>query len=299
MKQLSAASDMDKYQRLAMIANALTGDASATEIVEILVNQGMAGMDAPSGAVTLLEGDTLVLAAAAGSAARSIPRLGPMTLDRTLPLPACVRTGEEIWLTGREEGLRRFPDLVVSSPDSHGWVAIPLRARGRIFGAFGLSFKTPLPIEEDDRHFVRALADIAALALTPYADDVGATAATPRTWPESLLAAVRANGTDGVLAIDETGSIVEANQCVLDLFGYGPGELAGASVEQLLPSARRSAHGRQRARYGADPCPRPMGSGLELVGQRKDGSPLRLDISLSPCTTDQGLVVVAVVRPLA
>ncbi|MEZ5407670.1 MAG: PAS domain S-box protein [Acidimicrobiales bacterium] len=293
MKELSATSDMAKYRRLAMVANALTGDPTAEEIIEILVNQGMAGMNAPSGLVALLDGNALELVAAAGSAARSIARLGPMTLDRQLPMPACIRTGEEIWLTGREEGLRRFPELIVGSADSQGWVAIPLRARGRIFGAFGLSFRMPLTFEEVDRDFVRALADIAALALSP---PLGSTPAA-LTWSESLLAAVRATGTDGVMAVDETGRIVEANQQALDLFGYEQSELCGASIELLLPLDRRAAHRHQRARYEADPGPRPMGSGLDLVARHKDGSPIRLDISLNPCSTSRGLVVVAVLRP--
>ena len=298
MKQTSATSDMDKYRRLAMIANALTGDTSADEIVGILINQSMSGLNAHGGAVALLEGDTLVLAAAAGTAVTSVPRFGPTSLDRKLPATACVRTGEEIWLTGREEGLRRFPDLVVSSPSSQGWVAIPLRARGRIFGAFGLSFKAPITFEEADRDFVRALVDIAALALSPARSRPGRLTPSPRTWAESLLSAVRATGTDGVMAVDETGRIVEANQRALDLFGYDGPELLGASIEVLLPMDLRAAHQRHRTQYEADPVPRPFGSGLDLVGRRKDGTPVRIDASLNPCSTSRGLVVIAVLRQL-
>jgi PAS domain S-box-containing protein len=80
------------------------------------------------------------------------------------------------------------------------------------------------------------------------------------------------------------------------MFGYQRGELIGSSVDALVPSVRREGHARQRAAYQAEPHRRPMGSGLELAGRRKDGSEFPVEISLSPVDTEDGPLITAAVR---
>ena len=67
-------------------------------------------------------------------------------------------------------------------------------------------------------------------------------------------------------------------------------------VELLLPQRLRAAHRRHRRRYLADARPRVMGAALELWGLRKDGHEFPVDVSLSPLTTDSGVLVVAAIR---
>ena len=48
--------------------------------------------------------------------------------------------------------------------------------------------------------------------------------------------------------------------------------------------------------YQASPHARPMVSGLELHGQRKDGTVFRAEIALNPVETSEGLVVTSTIR---
>ncbi|HWW60569.1 MAG TPA: histidine kinase dimerization/phosphoacceptor domain -containing protein, partial [Thermoanaerobaculia bacterium] len=75
-------------------------------------------------------------------------------------------------------------------------------------------------------------------------------------------------------------------------------DLIGQQVEVLLPARLRGNHARARERYGAAPHPRPMGSGLDLVARRQDGSEFPVEISLSPLHTDQGSLVMSIVRDI-
>src|SRR5690242_3218032 len=80
------------------------------------------------------------------------------------------------------------------------------------------------------------------------------------------------------------------------MFGYGPDELLGLKVERLVPAAKRGGHAEHRASYAAHPKMRPMGTGLVLEGQRKDGSLFPVEISLSPHWIDGSMHVIASVR---
>lgn len=104
---------------------------------------------------------------------------------------------------------------------------------------------------------------------------------------------------DAIVVIGSDGSILESNPQAEVLFGYSSGELLGKSVEILIPERFRGDHPAHRSDYGNHPRMRPMGTGLELYGQRKDGSEFPVDIMLSPVQTADGHYVLAVIRDVA
>lgn len=101
---------------------------------------------------------------------------------------------------------------------------------------------------------------------------------------------------DALLVIDSAGRIILLNAQTEVLFGYGEKELIGQSLEVLLPERFRRSHIAERQHYLLAPVARPMGTGLDLVGRRKDGSEFPVDISLRPLRSGQALQVVAAIR---
>lgn len=111
---------------------------------------------------------------------------------------------------------------------------------------------------------------------------------------EGLLAAMP----DGIVGVDSAGMIRFVNRHMETMFGYDRDTLVGVSIDELVPESFRQGHGKNRADYNADPRTRPMGSGLKLSGQRRDGTQFPVDIALSHSDTADGPLVIAAVRDL-
>jgi PAS domain S-box-containing protein len=100
---------------------------------------------------------------------------------------------------------------------------------------------------------------------------------------------------NGMMMIDERGTVVLVNAQIEQLFGYTRAELVGTNVDLLLPERFRAGHGATRAHFFATPKARPMGAGRELFARRKDGSEVPVEIGLSPIHTPSGLLVLAAI----
>jgi PAS domain S-box-containing protein len=103
---------------------------------------------------------------------------------------------------------------------------------------------------------------------------------------------------DGIIEVDRDGTIVLLNAAAEKMFGYPREELLGVLIEVLVPDSLKHRHHEHRNSYAENPVTRPMGIGLELFAQRKDGSQFPVEISLSPIRSPQGSRVIAIVRDI-
>src|SRR5450755_3018362 len=103
-----------------------------------------------------------------------------------------------------------------------------------------------------------------------------------RSIPAELAQSALDAAPDALLIVDGAGVVQFANRQVTALFGYAHDEIIGKPIEQLLPGRFRSLHVGHRDRYFAFAKLRPMGVGLDLFAQRRDGTEFPVEISLSP-----------------
>ncbi len=112
----------------------------------------------------------------------------------------------------------------------------------------------------------------------------------------SVFRTLFAANPDALVVADAGGAIVLANPAAAQLLGYSVDELLGLNVDALVPDGIRPRHAAYRAGYAHHPKPRPMGTEMELVAKRRDGSEVMVEISLSPLQSHGLPLVVAAIR---
>ena len=97
----------------------------------------------------------------------------------------------------------------------------------------------------------------------------------------SLLIAIIQNAIDGIITIDDTGTIELINPAACALFYYLPSEVIGQNVRMLVPAPDKDLQDDFIYRYHAAEKSNIKGVGLEVLGLRKDGTifPFRLGLS--------------------
>jgi len=113
--------------------------------------------------------------------------------------------------------------------------------------------------------------------------------ARQRNWFELIVEGVP----DALLMADRDRRIAMVNRNTEALFGYSRAELLGQPIEMLVPERLRDRHIHHVMNFLADPMARPMGGNRELLGRRRDGSEVSIEIGLNPIETPGGLFTLA------
>jgi len=113
-----------------------------------------------------------------------------------------------------------------------------------------------------------------------------------------LIRTLLDSATQGILAINADGKLVFANNMVEKLFGHNANDLIGQPLELLIPENSKHRHLEHQKAFFANPRSRPMGIGLDLEGQRKDGSRFPIEVSLSYVDTSEGMLGIAFVSDI-
>jgi len=112
-----------------------------------------------------------------------------------------------------------------------------------------------------------------------------------RKRAEERFRSVVQSAPNAMILVDKTGLISLANQQTTNLFGYEEPEMLGQKIEILIPERFRHGHDALRDSFFANPQARYMGIGRDLVGRRKDGSEIPIEVGLNPLKVDDDTMV--------
>jgi PAS domain S-box-containing protein len=101
---------------------------------------------------------------------------------------------------------------------------------------------------------------------------------------------------DAVLIATTDGQIIATNASLCALTGYSSEELRDASIETLIPTAKRARHVALRSAYSAEGGARSMSDRPDIVLLRADGVEVPVNVALCSIAQGDDTVVVATVR---
>lgn len=103
-----------------------------------------------------------------------------------------------------------------------------------------------------------------------------------------------------IIAVNEHGTIIQANHAASELFGYPLEELEGLVVHQLVPPHLREQHKTHVSRFiQSETANISMGKRGDVRGYRKDGSEFPAEASIAKFREDDNWVMVVTMRDIS
>ena len=115
---------------------------------------------------------------------------------------------------------------------------------------------------------------------------------------EARLGALVDNVIDGIVSIDERGTIRMFNPAAEKIFGYRASEALGQNVRMLMPGPYREEHDTYISNYHRTGNAKIIGTGREVEGQRKDGNVFPLELSINELRLNDETLFTAIIRDI-
>ncbi len=104
---------------------------------------------------------------------------------------------------------------------------------------------------------------------------------------------------DAMVVVNQTGEIVLVNLQAEKQFGYRRDELLGRRVTEIIPKGFAERLVTDATRSETDALAQEIGTGIELLGRRKDGEEFPIELMLSPLASTEGILVTAAIRNIS
>ena len=124
-----------------------------------------------------------------------------------------------------------------------------------------------------------------------------ATGGSPKE-ADARLQAIIDNVVDGIITIDELGTVETFNPAAEKIFGYQAAEVIGNNVKELMPQPYTGEHDGYLRNYMRTGDAKIIGIGREVSGRRKDGTVFPVDLAVTEMTVGRSRKFVGIVRDI-
>ncbi|MFF0724949.1 SpoIIE family protein phosphatase [Streptomyces sp. NPDC004134] len=147
---------------------ALAESRGTDQVLRVAASLSMPGFSPDGMAVFGVEGNYLKVIGQHGYRPEDEEPFHDIPLDSDYPGSVAVRTGRAIYIAGREEYRRRFPEAwrLAGRLGRRSWAYVPLIVAGRVIGVWLAAFSHPAPFTPDERSVLTTVARMLAQALS-------------------------------------------------------------------------------------------------------------------------------------
>jgi len=292
-EELHRASELSEYKAttetsLGKLAAGLQGTLSASAIAEHSLDAMVEFLNAPVGALYVLQED--------GQLHRMAHHALPPEAEEASIFPMG---------SGSVGSAGKSRQTLVTEPGDQNWsvsfglgnakpkqvLTCPLIGNDELAGV--VEFCLFQQLTDEQIAWVGKASRIAATALH-YARE-----SREREHSEKRVRLILDSTPDCMIIVDESGLIQMVNAMSEEVFGYTSDEMIGRPISLLVPTRYHEAHVDHFSGYIQNPLARKLGEGRPVQARCKDGSEFPSEISLSPIETSEGLLVVAAVRDIS
>jgi len=141
---------------------------------------------------------------------------------------------------------------------------------------------------EDGKHFSGILRDITARK----------DAEQKLREEAARLSAVMNTVLDGLITIDQHGTIMSFNPAAVKIFDYQPEDVIGQNVKILMPEPYHGEHDGYLKNYMGTGEAKVIGIGREVSGRRRNGSVFPMELGVNEAHMDGGRMFVGTIRDI-
>jgi PAS domain S-box-containing protein len=116
---------------------------------------------------------------------------------------------------------------------------------------------------------------------------------------EAHIRAVIDNVPDGIITLNEQGRLESVNPAAMRIFGYSRDEMTGSHLKTLMPESVRHEYDDYIKQHIKASTGKMVGFGLEITGQRKDGSRFPMELGISNMWLDSRRLFIGIVRDIS
>ncbi|HEU4452805.1 MAG TPA: ATP-binding protein, partial [Longimicrobium sp.] len=151
--------DVERTARLQALTAALAEALTPRQVARVVVEQGVAALEADAGVIVLTteDGAWLELAGTSGYAEATVAGWERFPLAAETPLSEAVRTRMPVALPSLAERERRFPALAGVATEFQATLSVPLVVEGKPVGAMGLSFREGREVGPEEHGYLMSI----------------------------------------------------------------------------------------------------------------------------------------------
>ncbi len=288
----------------------MRGEQDQNALTQNIINQLAAYLNAQVGVFFLAEGDCFKLVSSYAYKQRN-NNYNQFKLGEGLIGQAALEKKSLIFTQAPQEHINLSINSGMGESPPHDIFVLPLIYENQVMGVLELATSrqfTPIEIELLD-----GVADNIAISLHTAQSRLRMQAVleesqqltrTLQTQQQEVLESeerIRAivdTVIDAVITIDQRGIIESFNKAAEQIFGYHKSEVIGQNIKILMPEPYHSQHDQYLVDYFRTGHAKLIGKVRELTGQRKDGSPFPIEISLAEIKIGDQYIFTGIVRDI-